>query len=75
MLREGCSPRTLIACRHAPSAPPPPSQEGWYLSETETVLEVIFVTLLTATMCVGVQVLGAPRRGGFHPLLELTLHV
>jgi hypothetical protein len=39
------------------------------------VLEVIFVTLLTATMCVGVQVLGAPRRGGFHPLLELTLHV
>ena len=38
-----------------------------YLSETETVLEVIFVTLLTATMCVGVQVLG----GDFHPL-ELT---
>ena len=34
------------------------------------MLEVIFVTLLTATMCVGVQVLG----GGFHPL-ELTLHV
>ena len=48
-------------------APPPPSQEGWYLSETETVLELIFGTLLTATMCVGVQVLG----GDFHPL-ELT---
>ena len=31
-------------------------QESWYLSETETVLEVIFVTLLTATMSIGLQV-------------------
>ena len=59
--------RHLLKRRRAFTSPPP-SQEGWYLSETETVLEVIFVTLLTATMCVGLQVLG----GGFHPL-ELTL--
>jgi hypothetical protein len=31
-------------------------QESWYLSETETVLEVIFLSLLTATMSIGLQV-------------------
>ena len=31
-------------------------QQSWFLSETETVLEVIFLALLTATMSIGLQV-------------------
>ena len=31
-------------------------QESWYLSETDTALEVLFLTLLTATMSTSLQV-------------------
>jgi hypothetical protein len=52
-------------------------QESWYLSETETVLEVIFLSLLTATMSIGLQVCHfwrcSPFRWGAIPTLILTL--
>ena len=38
-------------------------KQSWYLSESETALEVVFISLLTCAMGIGPRARRAPRGG------------